>query len=84
MRGNALVSGLLAAAAAVAASALAGEPVGFHSPGFPPSSMDAQGRLVEDGTFENLLAQRRLFHYLYTMATSTNSQNISFDAASFA
>jgi len=46
MRGNVLVGGLLAAAAAVAA--MAGEPVAFHSPGLPPSSIDAQGRLVED------------------------------------
>jgi hypothetical protein len=46
MRGTVLVGGLLVAAAAVAA--VAGEPVTFHSPGFPPSSMDAQGRLVED------------------------------------
>jgi hypothetical protein len=45
MRGILLVGGLLAAAAV---AAVAGEPVAFHSPGFPPSSMDAQGRLVED------------------------------------
>jgi hypothetical protein len=28
--------------------AAAAEPVAFHSPGFPPSTLDAQGRLVED------------------------------------
>lgn len=31
-----------------AAAALCQEPVAFHSPGFPPSHFDAQGRLVED------------------------------------
>jgi len=46
MRGIAVVGGLLVVAAAVAA--VAGEPVAFHSPGFPPSSMDVQGRLLED------------------------------------
>ncbi len=42
--------GLLAAAwtAAAAGAAAAGEPVSFGSPGFPPTQMDAQGRLVED------------------------------------
>jgi hypothetical protein len=39
------LSVLIAAAAVVAAAA---EPVSFSSPGFPPSQMDAQGRLVED------------------------------------
>lgn len=46
MRATALVGGWLVAAASVAA--VAAEPVAFDSPGFPPSSMDAQGRLVED------------------------------------
>ena len=38
-----------------------------------------EGRQVEDGTFENLLAQRQLFHHLYTIATSTSSQNIKLE-----
>jgi hypothetical protein len=35
-------------AAALAGAVAAGELVSFHSPGFPASQMDAQGRLVED------------------------------------
>ena len=31
-----------------AAAALGEQPVAFHSPGFPPSHVDQQGRLVED------------------------------------
>jgi hypothetical protein len=46
MKRTTLLGGLLVAAAAVAATAA--EPVSFSSPGFPPSQMDAQGRLVED------------------------------------
>ncbi len=34
--------------AASAAATLAAEPVSFHSPGLPPSRMDAEGRLCED------------------------------------
>ena len=32
----------------LAATAVAAEPISIHSPGFPPSSLDAEGRLVED------------------------------------
>ena len=42
------------------------------------------GRQVEDGTFENLLAQHGLFHHLHTIATSTSSQNIKLSDAGFA
>ncbi len=32
----------------MAATALAAEPISIHSPGFSPSALDAEGRLVED------------------------------------
>lgn len=46
MKRTTLVIGLLVAA--TAAVAAAGDPVVFTSPGFPPSRMDADGRLIED------------------------------------
>lgn len=45
MRAACLAGLVLAVQAAVAAG---GDPVSFHSPGFPPSQIDAQARLVED------------------------------------
>jgi len=47
MRPLAAVAGLLLAGT-IGAAAVAAEPVTLASPGFPPSQMDAQGRLVED------------------------------------
>jgi ABC-type multidrug transport system fused ATPase/permease subunit len=42
------------------------------------------GRLVEDGTFEDLLAQGGVFHRLYTIATSTSTRRIKIKEAGFA
>ncbi len=38
------------------------------------------GRVVEDGSFESLLAQPGLFHRLYTLATSHNRKDLDLDA----
>ncbi len=42
------------------------------------------GRLVEDGTFEDLLAKGGIFHRLYTIATSTSTKRIKIQDAGFA
>jgi len=42
------------------------------------------GRLVEDGSFEELLDQQGVFHRLYTIATSSSARNIKLDEAGFA
>ncbi|MCE9616156.1 MAG: ABC transporter ATP-binding protein/permease [Lentisphaerae bacterium] len=42
------------------------------------------GRLVEDGTFEDLLARRGLFHRLHSIATSTNAHTLKLEEAGFA
>jgi hypothetical protein len=46
MRATAVLVGLSVAALAMAAGAA--DPIRFDSPGFPPSALDAQGRLLED------------------------------------
>ncbi len=38
-----------------------------------------EGRVVEDGTFDALLAQQGLFHRLYTIATSHNLKRLDLD-----
>ncbi|MBI3985351.1 MAG: ABC transporter ATP-binding protein [Lentisphaerae bacterium] len=43
-----------------------------------------EGRLVEDGTFERLLEDRKLFFRLYTIATSTSTRHLKLEEAGFA
>ena len=38
-----------------------------------------EGRVVEDGAFDALLAQQGLFHRLYTIATSHNLKSLELD-----
>jgi ABC-type multidrug transport system fused ATPase/permease subunit len=45
--------------------------------------MDA-GRIVEDGSYDELLARRGLFHRLHSIATSTSTHHIKIDEAGFA
>lgn len=42
-----------------------------------------EGRLVEDGTFDELLARRGLFHRLHSIATSTSTHALKIEAAGF-
>jgi ABC-type multidrug transport system fused ATPase/permease subunit len=42
------------------------------------------GRLVEDGTFDDLLARQGLFARLHTIATSTSKFNVKLEEAGFA
>ncbi len=43
-----------------------------------------EGQLVEEGSFEELLAMNGLFHRLYTIATSSSLHRIKMDEAGFA
>ena len=43
-----------------------------------------QGRIEEDGTFEELLEQGGLFYYLYSIATSTSTRHFKLEEAGFA
>ncbi len=43
-----------------------------------------KGRLVEDGTFEELLARGGLFKRLHTIATSTSTRHLKMEEAGFA
>lgn len=43
-----------------------------------------QGRVVEQGTFDELLDRGGLFARLYAIATSTSSQKLKLDEAGFA
>ncbi len=43
-----------------------------------------RGELVEDGTFEQLLDRKGLFHHLHTIATSTSTRRIKMEDAGFA
>jgi ABC-type multidrug transport system fused ATPase/permease subunit len=43
-----------------------------------------QGRIVEDGTFDGLLARDGLFRHLYSIATSTSTLQMKIDEAGFA
>ena len=42
------------------------------------------GRLVEDGSFDDLLAKQGVFHRLYTIATSTSTRRMKVAEAGFA
>ena len=42
------------------------------------------GRIVEDGTFEQLIAREGLFRHLYSIATSTSSHKLKIEEAGFA
>jgi subfamily B ATP-binding cassette protein MsbA len=43
-----------------------------------------QGRLVESGTYAELLAAGGLFHHLHLIATSTSTHHLKIDEAGFA
>ncbi|MFW6133157.1 MAG: ABC transporter ATP-binding protein, partial [Planctomycetota bacterium] len=42
------------------------------------------GRLVQDGGFDDLLAREGLFRHLYSIATSTSTRDVKLDEAGFA
>jgi ATP-binding cassette subfamily B protein len=43
-----------------------------------------QGRLVEQGTYDELLKQQGMFHRLHTIATSSSLRQIKLEEAGFA